>query len=837
MARAVFNDLWGSAGKNRSVRVESRLYEVDRALVAAVDRVTGRKTCPATRSFAAGTVNLEEPESPLRSRHGTVNVGLRMIALLVTAFIVASAQPGPHRDFGTLSAPAAAVAVGQPSDVVLAVDESGSITAPELALEKQAAQVALADVAPGSQVEVIGFGGIDSGQSDANPETPFDLTCPLATADTGASYQQLESCIAGLHVRHMGQGENTDFYSVLAQAVTDLHAHGVAGRPENVFMVTDGALDVAGTNNPATPANVNAQTRLFAPDGPLAAATQDGIDVWGLGIGMGADMTELTNFAHAGGQNACSGLASAKPHAIRISDAGELPDQLARLFAGAECAVVSGSNPLTATIRGPQVEQFTVQVPQLAAVSVIEAERLDPSIQVRFTEPDGKAAPLSGTVADSAYQLEGSDGPVVALRVTDPEPGPWTVTFDAPANVTEQIAANVFWQGEIKADLAVTAAQPRPGDSDTATVQIEVRDRLPHSADTLAGVTVSLSVGGDGFATIGPLDLPADGSTPGMYSTTFRVPSTASGALKFTATVDGPGLTSDTEVESGKIQPATAYLSAQFAFPQATARPGADVPVQLQLSNESGTARTLLIQLRGAPNGMTVTPSVVTLPAASGGFVDTLTLHLPAGLSRGVQPGTLEVFDQADTSTALGSSRVQVTVTPPLPPYQQYLWALILMAGLAAAAVCILILKFRVHRRKADMADIELQLYIGDHRQSSLYAPDGCGGVFGFEIDRVSSSGARLDHDLNGAGYRARRERYGGLNVRLPDDGDSLLLSPGTPTELGEGLRLGFIDHRNDPLPGDDAQPPAFDGSRSRRSRWRRAVDEFEQPLPGDEPA
>jgi hypothetical protein len=28
--------------------------------MAAVDRVTGRKTCSATRSFAAGTVNLEE---------------------------------------------------------------------------------------------------------------------------------------------------------------------------------------------------------------------------------------------------------------------------------------------------------------------------------------------------------------------------------------------------------------------------------------------------------------------------------------------------------------------------------------------------------------------------------------------------------------------------------------------------------------------------------------------------------------------------------------------------------------------------------------------------------
>jgi hypothetical protein len=57
-----------------------RLFEVNRALMAAVDRVTGRKTCPDTRSFAAGTVDLEE--LPMRQPFFLLGIGFVVSAFL-----------------------------------------------------------------------------------------------------------------------------------------------------------------------------------------------------------------------------------------------------------------------------------------------------------------------------------------------------------------------------------------------------------------------------------------------------------------------------------------------------------------------------------------------------------------------------------------------------------------------------------------------------------------------------------------------------------------------------------------------------------------------------------
>src|ERR1017187_2147390 len=136
---------------------------------------------------------------------------------------------GNSSSFGSLSAT-------KPVDVVIAVDESGSILPYEMTEERQAARlIALGEFAPDSRVEVLGFGGADTMETQSNPQPPVDQVCPLTQVSTAASRQGLSDCIGKLHVRTEAEGWNTDFISVIDQAVSDLAGSGDSGRPRLLF--------------------------------------------------------------------------------------------------------------------------------------------------------------------------------------------------------------------------------------------------------------------------------------------------------------------------------------------------------------------------------------------------------------------------------------------------------------------------------------------------------------------------------------------------------------------------------------------------------------------------
>jgi hypothetical protein len=726
-------------------------------------------------------------------------------AAALAAVFAALAGPGASAPAHIPAAPAAS-SFDQPADVVIAVDESGSITTAEMAQEREAAdQIAIDDFAPGSHVEVIGFGGVDSAASSSNPETPFDLVCQMQEIGTGTG---LASCIADLRIRQLGQGYNTDFGAALGQAVGDLqNTDPGSGVAKDVFMLTDGMLDVDGSNNADSPANQAAQKALFSSNpqaSPLAQAAQDGVDVWTLGFGADADMDELNQISAQGAQTACSSLPAAHPHAIHIASTADLPNQLADLFAGARCGVLGVSTPPSASIVGPGTQDLTVQIPDIAAVAVIHAVRINPSIQVQFIAPNGATAPPSGTIDASTYQLENANGSDVALQITNPIPGAWTVQYTAPSGVDAQLSANVFWTGSISAYLDVSSPRPLPGTTVTTAVQIDVRNSLPANAADLTNLTVQLTLTGDGFSPVGPIALSPDPSTGGLFSGTITIPRSATGRLAFTTVINGPGLVTDTQVESGKVQSPGDYVNVQLSFTRSSAPPGGSVPVQLEVDNESGTAHTLVVQLSDQPAGLAVSPATVTVPAASGLSTEQLTLHFGSAMARGRPSGRILIQDSADGST-LADSPIYASVVPPLSLIAQYRWELMVLTAAVAAGILVYLNAMRSRRRHADLSGVEFQLWDRGMPASSLIAPERTGTRFAFEIERSSAAGARLNPAQRGTGYRARRGPAGGLDIAPPDDG-VLVHVPGVGslTDIGDGLRIGYHDPRLDENTSDE---------------------------------
>ena len=93
-----------------------------------------------------------------------------------------------------------------PIDVVVLVDESESLTPPDVDREKSAARtIAGGILAPGSTIEVVGFASADGpGQS------AVDLVCPRTPLDTPAQADAVAVCIEKLRIRAADEGNDTD---------------------------------------------------------------------------------------------------------------------------------------------------------------------------------------------------------------------------------------------------------------------------------------------------------------------------------------------------------------------------------------------------------------------------------------------------------------------------------------------------------------------------------------------------------------------------------------------------------------------------------------------------
>ena len=319
-----------------------------------------------------------------------------------------------------------------PMQVVVLVDESGSLSDADVARERDAARtIAFSLLAPGSQLSVVGFGS-----SNGPGQSAVDVVCEPTVLNVAQDRDSLANCISGLERRRPEQGADTDHAAAVQQALAYLRTGDPAAK-KIVFLLTDGVLDVA--NSPAygdTPERRNAAARgnLERVLDQLAAAEAQ---VWPLGFGS-VDRAALRGFAR--GQS-CTAAAK-DPEARVVTGSSELTAAVTEAFSSAGC--VKYNPPDVGDVpRGGSTELHGV-IPAIASEASILVYKRDKRVQVEYLAPGaGKPAPDAG---GSRFEFAGQSTDVETVKISDPQPGRWTIRLSSADVAAEDVTATVVYQ-------------------------------------------------------------------------------------------------------------------------------------------------------------------------------------------------------------------------------------------------------------------------------------------------------------------------------------------------------------------------------------------------------
>lgn len=590
----------------------------------------------------------------------------------------------------------AASSLAAPVDIVIAVDESESIKQPEMALEQTAARlIALGEFAPQSRIGVLGFGGPNKNyNAETNPQPPVDPVCPMTEVDTLANRQSLNDCIGKLRTRNPRQGDHTDFIAAITAGVSDLVGTRDTGRPLLLFLLTDGQLDMFDapgfTESSENAANI--QGNFDLQTSTLPTAKTDGVRIWPLGFGPDVYLPELQQIATGGAQGSCdTSLPDATPRAITVASASEIEGTLLQIFANARCLKYSPGQ--SALIKSGSSANLSVTVPDVATAGSLEVIRQSPQISVTYFDPDNQQVRVSqGPQAGQTFSLAGANGPVESLSVRDPIPGRWRVHVAAGPGVPQAIlvTTSVLWQGVLHSDIVTTPADPEPGQAVTVTVKLQVNTRALSASD-LAGVRVSVRITGKGLAA--PVSVPVndDGIPPdqtahdGVYTGTFTVPRSMTGILTAEGVVSAQGVTGDAHSATITINSTGLLVTGQMTLPSGKVAQGGQVTGTARFSNPADKPCTIRLVPEDTPPGVTITPSTITLSAASSARSYPFTVHFATSIPVGTVTGHINAAD-----AVTGSVYAQAEITSQLvaPPAQHRdWWYLLLIAPIALIAI------------------------------------------------------------------------------------------------------------------------------------------------------
>lgn len=712
----------------------------------------------------------------------------------------------------------------QPVSIVLLVDESGSLQDAGVAAEREAAAfITQAELASSSQVTVIGFGG----STNLAGQVAVQVRCQSTTVATSQDRDYLSRCVQDLHRRTKAEGDATDYPRALDQALS-VFASAPADARKILFLLTDGQLDVSedptyGQNSSADDRNAAALRRMH--DG-LARARDAGVQVWPLGFGR-AQEGQLADFAARGSQQLC-GPRSPSPRARVVSDPGQVADSLAEAYAAARCAGVNRS-PVQTLEPGDSVT-LAVEVPRIATDGSIAVVKRDPRIKVEYHDPNGRVVPKSGTDSDgvSTFQISGEGGAIEVLRITDPLPGRWQVRLVSSPEVSRQnVAATVIWQGAVRSTVTLNPPSPRPGETAVAQVVLETRRQVLTGSEVLTGVDVLATLTGEGFEPV-QLTLADDGSGrderlgDGRFSAEVAVPGSASGQFRLVGAVGGVGIASADVPFEGRVNTGQAQIRAQLRLSADRVAPGASLGGTVEVTNDSGAARTLRLQLGDLSQGTlaTVSPPTVQLPASGVASLPFLILFAD-DTQLGSRGALLRLVDDADPSLEYANLRVVVQVAHPPSTLYRLRYLLAAVAALLIAVIVAILLWLRRRQGMAAMPGVVLLLFRDETQLGFLAAPERQSAQFWFVIRDLDGSHPRLDHSADGEGYVATRGPAGVVLVRGPN-GQKLRLKTGTLQPVAQDLTLGVRDERD--RDADSGRRRRFD--RGDRSTGRLPVAE-----------
>ncbi|MFF1508180.1 VWA domain-containing protein [Streptomyces sp. NPDC058326] len=713
------------------------------------------------------------------------------------AATTASGAPRPPAG-KTAAAPAegpeALVEGPDPIDFAVVVDQSASLADKDLARETEAAALlSQGEISERSRATVIGFGS-----SERPGQSPVREVCPLTVADA-AGRERLSDCVQELNRRDPARtGPGTDFPAAIRQAVTRLtgtaKGTGKAGKgaaPRVVFLLTDGRLDVAdspeyGPDRDSRQAN---GARRLTEE--LARARAAGVQIWPLGFGQEIDRAALTAMAAGGHLGGCSEIPGSVPRMRVVDTSAEIDKALQETFAAARCARIAHG-----TVGKPPAD-LTVVIPPIATDGSLTVAKHDPKVRVTYFDPAGRKVPVRGEFDGSAFEVSGQNGPVEALRVTNPLPGRWRVHIEAPEGHRDrEVAVRALWQGRLRSTVVLDPASPRAGEQVKVEVRMQTRRGVVVTdPKQLAGLSVAADLSGEGFEPVA-FRLADDGKAPDAkagdvrFTGTLTVPAGATGDLELVTRMEAPGITSDRRPLHAVVAGDAPLVTAALTVDQATVHPGGTVHGTLDVTNNDAEPRTLRLALGDQTPGaeLAVAPATVTAqPNRSARFPFTVTVG--DGTPLGELGGRISVMDTGDGDRVLRGAFLDIRVVAP-PSWWERWWKVV--AGGAAVLLvlgALVGIRLVAWRRRRDLTGVTLELCQDGQLIDSLTVHRGQspGGAYAFAVDerygapptlrRIPGGGSSTAHVL-------RRTGAGELLLR-PSGGARIPVRTGEPTALG----------------------------------------------------
>jgi hypothetical protein len=689
-------------------------------------------------------------------------------------------------------------------DVVVLVDESGSETPQKVADERATVGTIVPSLLnPASRVTVIGFGGVNHVAPD---QVPTDVACVPTIVSGAANLDYLSSCAANLHRRTEAEGDDTDYAAALGEAMSFLSPTSTATPPSPkgaikiILMMTDGAVDVhRDTQQYGTDWQLGEQTAINAQ---LAAARQDGVQVWPLGFGteIGSGLTEaqaltkLNALAHNGAPAVCDKKHVAnQPHATWVNNPDDAIAALDQLYADAACVG-------TMTVQGPASSgQLTLTVPQIASAAVISVARENPGVTVSFETPGGQRW-------TDASAISGQDSPVETLHlnnVNQADVGVWKIHLSAPPSLANQLVrATVFWQGAVRALITANPSSAKLGQQISVALDVLGPNGPITDPTTLSSLLVGVTVAGNGLP--GSVNVPVTGVSgePGHYTGTFTAPNQAT-TLVFTGTAAGYGLYTTQVPATVGVGTQTQGFTATPGFSgQRSVQVGGTVGGHVVFTNQTGSARQvrLVLSVSGAKAVLTSPGSPITVLSGSPPSVP-FTVRVDRDSPTGTALFQVHAVNAA-TGQPYNTAEQYFSVTKPPGFFAQHKWEILGLLALLIAAALAWFASWRISRGRRDVRHLVAMLRrAGTPMGRDLEPERKWSETFPFVIRDEASGDPRLDHPPRGqnAGiYQVRRGGRGLVRLTAPTGLRPCDVEIGGPgLGLDNGLELSFRDTRH----------------------------------------
>ncbi|RSM69638.1 hypothetical protein DMH04_45795 [Kibdelosporangium aridum] len=690
----------------------------------------------------------------------------------------------------------------KPAQIVILVDQSGSIRQEDMVREQNAASLlAQSELSTRSTVSIVGFA------SDSGTKPPVDVACPPLVLTGAAERERIAQCVGGLRKRATSEGAGTDHAEALKQAMSYLGQGSAADGPKLIFLLTDGVLDVSespryGVDKSAQQRNDAAQQAIRQT---LDSARDKGVQVWPLGFGK-VDKNALDQFAAGGFQGSC-GPEVPKPSATVVSTSEDVTGALLRSFSSGRCV---GVGPVTNNQLGSGRDiEVPVTIPAIATDGSIIVVKNDSRISVEYIDPQGRSVPKSGESDSGRFQASGETGAVEVLRVVNPAPGEWTVRVTSPPEVPPQnVLTAVTWQGAAQAVLNVDPPTPAVGHQATVTLKVVLRGGKPVARpELLQGLSFTAEMAGDNVPAR-PITLQDNGQSPddaadGTFSGRVTIPTELKDGVSFRGRVAGLGISAADATATVKVAPQLPTVLATTTLPtlESTVEPGDSLLAKAIISNNSGQRQRVQIGVRAdGESSITVPAEEAVREVDPGSTTVDFTMQFADDSPEGVATGVVRVVDAADPSRILHEKSFTVAVEYPFPWWK---WIVGFVVGMGVIPLAY----WLVARRLAQEVQGLVVRAIRDGHMVSLHTAAKKAKQFRFTVDTAGPvPRLNIAPDNEQVAFVLSRSRNG-VRLKTPY-GQVLTAQIGEPVDVGDGLIIEVVDAAY----GDGQEPVSVGG-------------------------